>query len=127
MECNPGTITKESLEGYLKAGINRLSFGIQSFNQDELDFLHRIHSPEEGKQAVQLARDAGFDNVNIDVIFALPNQSIESWQSTLEQAIALKTEHISAYSLIFEEKTPLFTMLQNPKMRKKMPACMHLR
>ena len=112
MECNPGTITKESLEGYLKAGINRLSFGIQSFNQDELDFLHRIHSPEEGKQAVQLARDAGFDNVNIDVIFALPNQSIESWQSTLEQAIALKTEHISAYSLIFEEKTPLFTMLQ---------------
>ena len=112
MECNPGTITKESLEGYLKAGINRLSFGIQSFNQDELDFLHRIHSPEEGKQAVQLARDAGFDNINIDVIFALPNQSIESWQSTLEQAIALNTEHISAYSLIFEEKTPLFTMLQ---------------
>jgi len=112
MECNPGTITKESLEGYQKAGINRLSFGIQSFNQEELDFLHRIHSPEEGKQAVQLARDAGFDNINIDVIFALPNQSIESWQSTLEQAIALKTEHISAYSLIFEEKTPLFTMLQ---------------
>ena len=112
MECNPGTITKESLEGYQKAGINRLSFGIQSFNQEELDFLHRIHSPEEGKQAVQLAREAGFDNINIDVIFALPNQSIESWQSTLEQAIALNTEHISAYSLIFEEKTPLFTMLQ---------------
>ena len=112
MECNPGTITKESLEGYRNAGINRLSFGIQSFNQDELDFLHRIHSPEEGKQAVQFAREAGFDNINIDVIFALPNQSIESWQSTLEQAIALNTEHISAYSLIFEEKTPLYTMLQ---------------
>lgn len=112
MECNPGTITKDSLEGYRTAGINRLSFGIQSFNQDELDFLHRIHSPEEGKQAVQLAREAGFDNINIDVIFALPNQSIESWQSTLKQAIALNTEHISAYSLIFEEKTPLYTMLQ---------------
>jgi oxygen-independent coproporphyrinogen-3 oxidase len=112
MECNPGTITKESLIGYRKSGVNRLSFGIQSFNQDELDFLHRIHSPEEGKQAVKLAREAGFDNVNIDVIFALPNQSIESWQNTLEQAIALQTEHISAYSLIFEEKTPLFSMLQ---------------
>jgi oxygen-independent coproporphyrinogen-3 oxidase len=112
MECNPGTITKESLVGYRNAGINRLSFGIQSFNQEELDFLHRIHSPEEGKQAVKVAREAGFDNINIDVIFALPNQSIASWQSTLEQAIALDTEHISAYSLIFEEKTPLFAMLQ---------------
>lgn len=112
MECNPGTITKESLEGYREAGINRLSFGIQSFNKAELDFLHRIHSPEEGKEAVQIAREAGFDNINIDLIFALPNQSIASWQSTLEQAIALNTEHISAYSLIFEEKTPLYTMLQ---------------
>ena len=95
-----------------KAGINRLSFGIQSFNQEELDFLHRIHSPEEGKEAVRLAREAGFDNINIDIIFALPNQSIASWNATLEQALALKTEHISAYSLIFEEKTPLFSMLQ---------------
>ena len=112
MECNPGTITKDSLLGYKKAGINRLSFGIQSFNQEELDFLHRIHSPEEGKEAVRLAREAGFDNINIDIIFALPNQSIASWNATLEQALALKTEHISAYSLIFEEKTPLFTMLQ---------------
>ena len=112
MECNPGTISIESLRGYKHAGINRLSFGIQSFNQEELDFLQRIHSPEEGKEAVRIARAAGFDNVNIDIIFALPNQTIESWSSTLEQAIALNTEHISAYSLIFEEKTPLFAMLQ---------------
>ena len=77
-----------------------------------MDFLQRIHSPEEGKEAVRIARAAGFDNVNIDIIFALPNQTIESWRSTLEQAIALNTEHISAYSLIFEEKTPLFAMLQ---------------
>ena len=112
MECNPGTITKESLLGYKNSGINRLSFGIQSFNQEELNFLHRIHSPQEGKEAVRIAREAGFDNINIDIIFALPNQSIDSWTSTLEQAIALNTEHISAYSLIFEEKTPLFSMLQ---------------
>ncbi|MFM8839589.1 MAG: radical SAM family heme chaperone HemW, partial [bacterium] len=111
-ECNPGTISKETLLGYKQAGINRLSFGIQSFHQEELNFLHRIHTPEEGKDAVRIAREAGFDNVNIDIIFALPNQSIESWTSTLEQAIALNTEHISAYSLIFEEKTPLFAMLQ---------------
>lgn len=112
MECNPGTISKETLLGYKQAGINRLSFGIQSFHQEELNFLHRIHTPEEGKDAVRIAREAGFDNVNIDIIFALPNQTIESWTSTLEQAIALNTEHISAYSLIFEEKTPLFAMLQ---------------
>lgn len=112
MECNPGTITVNSLRGYKEAGINRLSFGIQSFHQEELDFLHRIHTPEDGKLAVQMAREAGFDNINIDLIFALPNQSIASWQFTLEQAIALHTEHISAYSLIFEEKTPLFAMLQ---------------
>lgn len=111
-ECNPGTISKETLLGYKQAGINRLSFGIQSFHQEELNFLHRIHTPEEGKDAVRIAREAGFDNVNIDIIFALPNQTIESWTSTLEQAIALNTEHISAYSLIFEEKTPLFAMLQ---------------
>ncbi|MBM4151475.1 MAG: radical SAM family heme chaperone HemW [Ignavibacteria bacterium] len=112
MECNPGTISIESLRGYKQAGINRLSFGIQSFNQEELNFLHRIHTPEEGKVAVRIAREAGFDNVNIDIIFALPNQTIASWTSTLEQAMALNTEHISAYSLIFEEKTPLFSMLQ---------------
>lgn len=112
MECNPGTISKETLLGYKQAGINRMSFGIQSFHQEELNFLHRIHTPEEGKDAVRIAREAGFDNVNIDIIFALPNQTIESWTSTLEQAIALNTEHISAYSLIFEEKTPLFAMLQ---------------
>lgn len=112
MECNPGTISKETLLGYKQAGINRLSFGIQSFHQEELNFLHRIHTPEEGKDAVRIAREAGFDNVNIDIIFALPNQTIESWISTLEQAMALNTEHISAYSLIFEEKTPLFAMLQ---------------
>jgi oxygen-independent coproporphyrinogen-3 oxidase len=112
MECNPGTISRESLGGYKSLGINRLSFGVQSFQQSELDFLHRIHSPEQGIQAVELAMQAGFQNINIDMIFALPGQSLESWQNNLQQAIALGTEHISAYSLIFEEKTPLYTMLR---------------
>jgi oxygen-independent coproporphyrinogen-3 oxidase len=112
MECNPGTITLDSLKAYKDLGINRLSFGIQSFHQKELDFLHRIHSPIESIEAVSLARQAGFDNINIDLIFALPDQQMNSWQQTLEMAIELQTEHISAYSLIFEEKTPLYTMLQ---------------
>ena len=112
MECNPGTISEESLKGYRELGINRLSFGIQSFHKHELDFLHRIHTPEEAEEAIHIARNVGFDNINIDIIFALPNQTMESWKETVRRAIALNTEHISAYSLIFEEKTPLFTMLQ---------------
>ncbi|MBI3259186.1 MAG: radical SAM family heme chaperone HemW [Ignavibacteriae bacterium] len=112
MECNPGTISHESLSGYRNLGINRLSFGVQSFNESELAFLHRIHSPKQAEEAIALARSAGFNNVNLDVMFALPEQTMESWKHTLEKVIALAPEHISAYSLIFEEGTPLFTMLQ---------------
>lgn len=110
MECNPGTVTKESLAGYRALGINRLSFGVQSFFADDLAFLTRIHSPEEAREAVALARAAGFDNINIDLIFALPGQTMERWQTNLATAVALGTEHISAYSLIFEEGTPLNAM-----------------
>jgi oxygen-independent coproporphyrinogen-3 oxidase len=118
MECNPGTITHTSLCGYREAGINRLSFGVQSFNESELEFLHRIHSPHQAEEAIVLARAAGFDNVNLDVMFALPNQTMQSWQFTLNTVIALAPEHISAYSLIFEEGTPLFTMLQRGVVRQ---------
>jgi len=118
MECNPGTITHDSLCGYRKLGINRLSFGVQSFNGSELTFLHRIHSPLQAEEAITLARAAGFDNVNLDVMFALPSQTMESWKFTLEKVIALAPEHISAYSLIFEEGTPLFTMLQQGSVSK---------
>ena len=112
MECNPGTISHESLCGYRSLGINRLSFGVQSFNESELAFLHRIHSPKQAEEAIALARSAGFDNVNLDVMFALPDQTMDSWKHTLETIIALAPEHVSAYSLIFEEGTPLFTMRQ---------------
>lgn len=110
MECNPGTVNLDSLSAYRKLGINRLSFGVQSFHDDDLRFLTRIHSKNEAIEAVSLARKAGFDNVNIDLIFALPNQTREKWLSNLEQAVQLETEHISAYSLIFEEGTPLNAM-----------------
>lgn len=108
MECNPGTVSVESLNSYRQIGVNRVSFGVQSFHQNELDFLERIHSPEQAKQAVQFAKDAGFTLISIDLMYALPNQTLESWKETLRQAIELGTTHISAYSLIYEEGTPLY-------------------
>ncbi|MCU0424761.1 MAG: radical SAM family heme chaperone HemW [Candidatus Kapabacteria bacterium] len=110
MECNPGTITRESLQHYRRLGINRISYGVQSFFEEDLRFLSRIHSKDEAVQAINLSRDAGFENVNLDLMFALPNQSFRHWQRNLETAIALKTDHISAYSLIFEPGTPLNAM-----------------
>lgn len=110
MECNPGTVSVDSLRGYGSLGVNRLSFGVQSFFAPELEFLSRIHTRSEAVEAVEAARKAGFDNVNVDMMFALPNQSFERWQANLETASALGTEHISAYSLIFEDGTPLNAM-----------------
>lgn len=118
MECNPGTVSHESLTAYRALGINRLSFGVQSFFEDDLAFLTRIHSPEQAKEAVALARAAGFDNLNIDLIFALPGQTMERWKTNIETAVALGTEHISAYSLIFEEGTPLNAMKLRGEVRE---------
>lgn len=118
MECNPGTVTRESLQAYRSLGINRLSFGVQSFFADDLHFLTRIHTPEQAHEAVACARAAGFDNVNIDLIFALPNQTMERWKHNLATAVALETEHISAYSLIFEEGTPLNAMKLRGEVRE---------
>jgi oxygen-independent coproporphyrinogen-3 oxidase len=112
MECNPGTVSLASLQGYRAAGVNRLSFGVQSFHQDELAFLQRIHSAEDAAEAMRLARQAGFSNVNMDVMFALPNQSIESFATSLQRLLELHPDHVSAYSLIFEHGTPLYSQLK---------------
>ena len=109
MECNPGALNRDWLEGYREAGINRLSFGVQSFHDDELQFLSRIHTAAEAEENIRLVREV-FDNVSLDLIFALPGQTPERWRENLERGIALGTDHISAYSLIFEEGTPLNTM-----------------
>ena len=108
MEANPGTVTKENLECYKQAGINRISFGLQSANNEELRLLGRIHTFEEFLESFQLARDCGFDNINVDLISAIPMQNVESWEASLKQVIKLNPEHISAYSLIIEEGTPFF-------------------
>ncbi len=107
IECNPGAIDTKNLNHYKQAGVNRISFGVQSFNENELKFLERIHSINDIYNSISIARKAGFDNINIDLMFALPNQTLQSWHNTLEKAIELGTEHISAYSLIYEEGTPL--------------------
>ncbi len=112
LECNPGTVTVEKLTAYRALGVNRLSFGVQSFHEDELQWLSRIHSADDAKLAVACAREAGFDNVNIDLMFSLPNQTKEKLKYSIEQALALGTEHISAYNLTVEEGTPLNRMVK---------------
>ena len=107
-ECNPGTVTGEKLLAYRSAGINRLSIGLQSSNNEELALLGRIHTWEEFLETFKSARKSGFSNINIDVMGALPGQTPASYQQTLERVLALHPEHISAYSLIIEEGTPFF-------------------
>lgn len=105
MEMNPGTVTGEKLAAYRDCGINRLSIGLQSANNRELKNLGRIHTWEEFLITWKLVRAAGFDNVNIDVMSALPEQTFAAYSETLEKVLALQPEHISAYSLIVEEGT----------------------
>jgi len=108
LEANPGTLAPESLAGYRQAGVNRLSIGIQSFNDRLLSVLGRIHSADEARNSFALARKAGFDNVGIDLIHGLPGQTLSMWEEELRQAVALAPEHISAYGLSIEEGTPLY-------------------
>ncbi|MFA6469008.1 MAG: radical SAM family heme chaperone HemW [Bacteroidota bacterium] len=112
-ESNPGTVELNRLTEFRAAGFNRMSFGIQSFHDDDLKFLTRIHSAKEAEQAVESAYRAGFENVSCDLIFALPGQTPDRWKENLRRAIALQPKHISAYALIVEDQTPLATMVKN--------------
>lgn len=111
LEANPGTVSPASLRGYRAAGVNRLSFGIQSFDDLMLRRLGRRHTAAEARQAVAMAREAGFANIGIDLMHSLPGQTETHWQRTLEEAVALAPEHISAYGLTIEEGTPLAVMV----------------
>ncbi len=108
IECNPGTVTPEKLKEYREAGINRVSFGAQSADETELRTLGRIHTWKDCENSVRLAREAGFDNISIDLMMNLPGQSAESFCRTIEKAVGLNPEHISAYSLILEEGTAFY-------------------
>ena len=107
LEGNPGTLTPEKLAAYGRAGVNRLSLGAQSFDDGLLKSLGRIHTAAQIGEAVAMARAAGFGNINLDLMYALPGQTEGQWRDTLERAAALGVEHVSAYSLIVEEGTPM--------------------
>ena len=109
IECNPGTLTREKLLLYKKYGVNRLSLGQQSADNNILKKLGRIHTYGEFLESYKLARECGFNNINVDLISAVPGQTLDNWKDTLEKVVALSPEHISAYSLILEEGTPLFS------------------
>ena len=110
MEVNPGTADVEKLRGFRSAGINRLSIGVQSFDDAELQLLGRIHTADQARSIFSQARDAGFSNINLDLMSALPGQTFETWTKTLGEAVRLQPEHLSAYSLIIEEGTPFASM-----------------
>jgi oxygen-independent coproporphyrinogen-3 oxidase len=111
-EANPGTVDLHKLRLMRQAGFNRISFGVQSFDAVELKRMERIHSPEEVMQAVRTAREAGFDNLNLDLIYALPDQTLERWQNNLKQAIELNPEHLALYGLMLEPNTRFYHLYQ---------------
>ena len=118
IEVNPGTLTAIKAAEYLAAGINRMSIGLQSAHNDELAMLGRIHTYEQFLTSYQTARDAGFRNINVDLISAIPGQTLHSYLDTLERVLKCRPEHISSYSLIVEDGTPL---AGNQKLLSKLP------
>lgn len=110
IEVNPGTVTKDKLEEYKNAGINRISFGLQSTEDNELLKLGRIHTYQKFLDNYELARELGFRNINIDLMSALPGQTITAWEATLHRIVSLSPEHISAYSLLIEEGTGFYEL-----------------
>ena len=112
VECNPGTVDTEKLSVMRDNGVNRLSFGLQAMQDETLKQLGRIHTVAEFLESYHLAREHRFENINIDLIFALPNQAMEVWHHTLNEVISLDPEHISAYNLVMEETTPFYEQWQ---------------
>lgn len=109
LEANPGTFEQEKFSAFRACGVNRLSIGVQSFNDVQLKILGRIHSSGEAKAAIEMARKAGFDNINIDLMHGLPEQSLQQGLDDLRQAIALKPEHLSWYQLTIEQNTEFYS------------------
>ena len=113
LEANPGDITQEKARAWRAMGINRLSIGIQSFEDELLQLIGRRHNAEQARQAVAIAQAAGFDNISIDLMYALPSQTMQQWQNDVAQALQLNVQHISTYGLIYEEGTVLTTLLDH--------------
>jgi oxygen-independent coproporphyrinogen III oxidase len=115
VECNPATVSEDKARLLRSRGVNRISMGVQSLDEALLDRLGRIHSREMVFKSFDILRKAGFDNVNVDLMFAIPGQTMAIWQATLNEATALGSEHLSCYEVIYEEDTPLFEQLKAGK------------
>lgn len=116
VEGNPGTFTKEKLKFLKEMGVNRLSIGLQCWQNNILEKLGRIHTVQDFIKSYEMARNIGFENINVDLMFGLPDQNIEQWEETLDKVVELNPEHISCYSLIIEEGTPFCSMDQKGKL-----------
>jgi oxygen-independent coproporphyrinogen III oxidase len=116
IEANPGTLTKSKLKTLYNIGVNRLSIGLQAYQQSHLDKLGRIHTFEEFAKNYEDAKNVGFNNINIDLMYALPNQTIDEWEETLQKVVMLNPTHISAYSLIIEEGTKFYELYENKEL-----------
>lgn len=112
IECNPATVSEDKARLWRAYGVNRISMGVQSFNETLLEKLGRIHTREMVFKSFDRLRHSGFENVNLDLMFAIPGQTLEIWRDTLDEAIALGSEHLSSYEVIYEEDTPLYHQLQ---------------
>lgn len=118
MECNPDDVTEDFCETLKKLPINRISMGAQTFSNERLHFLHRRHNAEEVKLAVERLKGIGIHNISIDLMFGFPNETMEDWKNDISEALALNVEHISAYSLMYEEGTSLYRMLELQKVNE---------
>ncbi len=116
LEANPEDVTPESVRAWRSLGVRTLSLGIQSFDAEALRFLGRRHTPAEARRSVEIAREAGFDTVSIDLMYGLPGQPPEVWRRTLEEAVALQPDHLSCYQLTIHEGTPFGFRLERGKM-----------
>ncbi|KEI15070.1 radical SAM family heme chaperone HemW [Clostridium haemolyticum] len=115
VESNPKTFDKEKLEILKSMGVNRISIGLQAWQNKHLKALGRIHTREEFLKSYNMAREVGFENINVDLMFGIPNQSFDEWKETLNEIIKLNPEHLSCYSLIIEEDTPFYNLYENHK------------
>ncbi len=112
VECNPATVSTDKARLLRDFGVNRVSLGVQSFDEQLLDRLGRVHSSAQARQSYDLLRTAGFDNISLDLMFAIPGQTLDVWRGSLKEAIALQSEHLSSYEVIYEDDTPLFHQLE---------------
>ena len=112
VECNPATVSKDKAELLKQAGVNRISMGVQSLDPDLLDRLGRIHSRDQVFRSFDILRSAGFENINLDLMFGIPTQTMAQWQSTLDEITEMKSDHVSCYEVIYEEDTALYRQLK---------------